>query len=654
MNFKPYPRYILRRPAFNYDCGGLSDEILIEMLDNKYFLEAIYYASPELYKELVKNVNAKDKEKLQSRTLDTIYKYLSRLRYRSTPFGIFAMCGVGEYGESILIPDGTDIIKSYKYDGQLIYNVANHIFNEEFDKLSNIRLKLNETILRVGNYYYLWARVNNSNMELIKIPVTELLQFCVSNTAEVITLDDLKNRISDEFEIGKVEINNYINNLCKKGVLINNLFPETVGSDNLKRLESVINEKNIDTVELLRDNMDRLCKKIPLQEKLQQINTIEEVLQKHGIKYKEKQFIQVDSYLKENAVLPSSVSANLQEIFTIYKSFSIPIQNSLGSFIKRYQGRYEQESVSVLEALNPVSGIGYQSNMGVASNIIKSILIKHHKQDRKPQSMNIGLSILEQVVLKKINETGNLNIGNIQLTYKDIKPYINDNAIDTPLSYTAMFKIVGYNDYGPIISNLNFSGTSGTSLLTRFAHGNNEIDGMVKEIADIEQRNNPDCILAEISHLTSPHSENVQSRPLLRSAIIPFASLNSAESHTIVDIRDLYIRISNGKIHLYSKKLDKEVLPCFSSAFNYNYNSSELYKFLGDIYYQYSNRVLKPSFQGLLKLFNHTPRILYKNVIISPECWLITKDDLFEKKKFSKEKFVDYCSGKNMPRFLMP
>lgn len=653
MKFKPYPQYILRRPAFNYDCDGLDDDKLKEMLDNEYFLESIFYASPELYKELKKIVENKDSKSIPEKTLDTIYKYASRLRYRSTPFGSFVACGVGEYGEELKIPGVEKIVKSYKYDGQLIYNVAEYILKEKFDKLTELKLKCNETIFKVNGFYFVWARSSHGDMELIKVPITELLQFCVSITSETITLKDLVVKILNEFDISRNDAYKYVKSLCKKGVLIDNVKPETVGEDNLHRLEFANASLGLDVINILRNNLNTLSSNLSLKEKIKQINEIEESLRLQGIKYNEKQIIQVDSYLRENIVLPSSARKSLQEIFTIYQSISPAVQGSLSSFIKRYQARYEQESISVLEALNPISGIGYQNNMGQSSDIIKSILSKPKKHERLIQSMSVNLSVLEQIVLEKIRESGDLNLSKIKLTYKDFKPYIKYNIIDPPLSYSAMYKIVGYNEQGPIISKISFSGSSGLSLLTRFAHGSKKIENIVKDIADMEQRNSPNCILAEISHLTAPHSENVQARPMLRDAIISIASQNLTDPKLSIDIGELYIRISRGKVHLFSKKMNKEVIPCFTSAFNYSFRSSDLYKFLGDVAHQNMNRVFKPSFNGLLKLFRHTPRIEYKNIIISPESWNLSQDDLYIKNKFSNERFKDYCTRNKLPRFLL-
>lgn len=653
MKFNPYDKFVLRRPAFNYDRKGLDDSELRMMLDNDYFLESIFYASPELYKELKKIAENKDYKSIPDRTFDTIYKYASRLRYRSTPFGTFALCGVGEYGEEYSVPNGDGIIKSYKYDGQLIYNVADYILNERFRDLTNLKLKSNETIFKVNDYYFLWSRTSSGDMELIKVPTTELLQFCISSTSTPINLKDLINLILNEFEISEDDVYNYVKNLCRKGVLIDNVKPETVGEDNLHRLMSADASSELNVVNELQRNLNSLSCNIPLEEKVQYINKIEESLSKCGVKYNEKQIIQVDSYLSENIVLPSSVKKNLQEIFNIYQCVCPAIQGTLTSFIKRYQERYEQESVSVSEALNPISGIGYQNNMGQTSDIVKSILNKPKKPNRQKSSLNVNLSVLEQIVLDKIIVTGDLKISKIQLTYKDLKPYIKDKIKDPPLSYSAMYKIVGYNEHGPIISKISFSGPSGSTLLTRFAHGSKEIEEMVKDIADIEQRNNSNCILAEISHLTAPHSENVQARPMLREAVIPIASQSHTNPKLSIDVSDLYIRIYQGKLRLYSKKLDKEVIPCFTSAFNYSFRSSELYKFLGDVSHQNRNRAYKPSFYGLLKLFKHIPRIEYKNIIINPESWWLSGDDLYIKNKFSKERFLDFCSKNKLPRFLL-
>lgn len=652
MKFKPYNKFVIRRPILDYETNSsLTDHMLNKMAHDVVLKESIYYASPELYYELEKWLVSGKIKSSDKRILDTIYKYASRMMYRATPFGLFSACGVGTYGDQMFIPSGANVFKAFKYDGHLTYNVAKSILKNDLTRYKSILLKSNETIYKVGKYYYLWSRTISGTIEIIKIPVTELLTTCINLSLTPTSLSDLIKQITDDYEIEENDITGYITNLCHKGVLIDNITPETVGSDNLLRLETVYDDSKNSFVGKLKNNLNLISESESFANRLNLIESVKKLIRNNGISVKPNNIIQVDSFLKDSAIIPISVRKSVQDIFNLYQAISPAIPNALASFIKRYQDRYELQSVSVLEALNPVCGIGY-NNVSEMSNLIKTVLNKPKKKEPINQQLKVTLTLLEQVVLKKIISIGDLLIHKLIITNKDLKPYINEYPSDFPMSFSSIFKIVGYDDNGPIISGVSFSGPTATSLLTRFANGNSHIEKIVKDIANTEQESMKDVILAEISHLTYPHSENIQSRPNMRSAIIPISSLNQGNTECVIDISDLYIRIIGNKLHLFSRKLNKEVLPCFSSAFNYKYNTSDIYKFLGDIQHQNRNRTFSPSFNGLIKLFKHVPRVQYRNIIITPEKWFISKDEISINGKFSIDKFKELHSAKQMPRFV--
>ena len=89
--YKPFNTFLFRAPLHSFDLiqRALYDEdSLASVLKEKRFQEAIYIASPVLYKELQKYLKEKfnDKEK-KERLQNSLIKYLSRMSTRCTPFG---------------------------------------------------------------------------------------------------------------------------------------------------------------------------------------------------------------------------------------------------------------------------------------------------------------------------------------------------------------------------------------------------------------------------------------------------------------------------------------------------------------------------------------------------------------------------------------
>src|ERR1035437_180369 len=70
--------------------------------------EAIYLASPVLYDEIQHWLKGELKDKKEiTKVIHSTYKYLSRMCSRCTPYGLFASCSTGSWGEKseILLAD---------------------------------------------------------------------------------------------------------------------------------------------------------------------------------------------------------------------------------------------------------------------------------------------------------------------------------------------------------------------------------------------------------------------------------------------------------------------------------------------------------------------------------------------------------------------
>ena len=109
--YRVFRKYYLRTPLFsisNYNEFIGKEELCFEdfkaILNNDLMREAIYLASPNLLnqlekweKGLIQNPKKVDKLKI------SILKYFTRISSRSTPFGLFASCNLGNFGKETKI-----------------------------------------------------------------------------------------------------------------------------------------------------------------------------------------------------------------------------------------------------------------------------------------------------------------------------------------------------------------------------------------------------------------------------------------------------------------------------------------------------------------------------------------------------------------------
>lgn len=86
---------LLRIPAKGYHIG--QDVNVRKLLDEPFFLSAIYLTSPGFYRRL--ELADFNPERLNTRELNTLKKYHNRMRFRPTPFGLFATVGLSTWSE---------------------------------------------------------------------------------------------------------------------------------------------------------------------------------------------------------------------------------------------------------------------------------------------------------------------------------------------------------------------------------------------------------------------------------------------------------------------------------------------------------------------------------------------------------------------------
>lgn len=104
-----HPQFIFRTPILPVQVHPLSEQEFFEFTKQSFFKEAIYLASPVLCDELSKwHQNELKDEKAIQKLVISLYKYYTRMQSRCTPYGLFAACAVGAWGdESEMMLEGS-------------------------------------------------------------------------------------------------------------------------------------------------------------------------------------------------------------------------------------------------------------------------------------------------------------------------------------------------------------------------------------------------------------------------------------------------------------------------------------------------------------------------------------------------------------------
>lgn len=94
---------------------------------------------------------------------------------------------------------------------------------------------------------------------------------------------------------------------------------------------------------------------------------------------------------------------------------------------------------------------------------------------------------------------------------------------------------------------------------------------------------------------------NILFRPHIRDYEITYLIGSTLDDEHVIPASDLMVSVKGRKVVLRSRRLQKEIIPRLTSAYNYKGNTTPLYRFLCDL--QSQNRVNELLLYDFLKRF---------------------------------------------------
>ncbi|MEM1134441.1 MAG: lantibiotic dehydratase [Bacteroidota bacterium] len=632
-NYAFYPKLILRAPALPFQ-SEVSISIIKAYLQNKDFQEALFLASPGIHAKCKawlqgEITNFKEEQKL----IVTLVKYYSRMFSRCTPFGLFASCTVLNWGDvSHITFDPERRYQHTRLDMYYLCALAQHLAKMPFIK-ERLKYYPNNSIYTVcGEVRYIEYQYINGerNHQISAVATSPYLEKVLTLCEKGLTPVAITTAIVDE-DINKETAQEFVNELIEAQLLVSELDPAVTGQEFIYQillvLERIYEQDNLETlgqiIKLLK-NTEGLLRELGKSTSVNMVNYQKVIagLEKFGIPFESNKLFQTD-YIR--SVSGASVSRQYQqqllESFQVLQYLTPPNNpDQLNRFIQQFYGRYEDKEMPLLQVLDAESGIGYAANNDKGN----APLVEDLNLNEVPSEV-ITFKRTEafQLLYKKIRAAEKKGQHTVTLEEAEIKNLPQPN-FNLPPSLSVTFKIVDAKK----LYIESFSGSSAANLLGRFAHANTQINKAITEIAASEQQQNPDVLFAEIVHLPEKRVGNILLRPVFRQYEIPYLTHSALHPKNQIKLQDLYISIKNGQIVLRSKKLNKVIVPRLSTAHNYTYQSMPIYHFLCDLQHQ----GLQPhlSLQLDHKQFGTSflPRICYKDIILYPASWQLTKGDV--------------------------
>ena len=660
--------YLLRRPLLpvnvffeinelvnlNYD--EFEQALLSKYTGNPELMEAIYTASPELYAEFFKVT--RNSAKPDSRLMLTLYKYLSRMSSRCTPYGLFAGCSTGRIGNQTNISYKNAV---HRKESRLDMNYVNELINhlQLMPELKRtLSYSVNTSLYAKGEFYrYIEYQIENKRRQytLASVRKSEFLESLIDaagNGMSYQNLLDLLLKVAATVE--KEEAEAFLDELIDSQILISELEPTITGELYMNTLpDHLVNKVGYQLIENIR--------KINVLLEKGGINSFEEVYQiinENFVTCQSKDLIQTDLFFdhQENqlsAEVTGQITSQLSELYGLSTKAG---SEDLDEFKQRFYERYEDREIPLLQALDGESGVGYGSS-GKSDHLPLLEGIEPGVKKAAKTTTWTALTLMVNKVFKRAMEAGTA-IAELYPGDLEELELREDLEADVPSSLFVFGSVLASSSAELDAGNYQFSlsncsGPSAANVLGRFCHGDQVLFENVLETLREDEPDDEGKIYAEIVHLPESRIGNILLRPTLRNYEIPFLGKSSRPSEEQIRIQDIMVSFKDGRIVLRSVRLNKVVIPRLSTAHNYR-NGLPVYRFLCDLqkdglyhslYWDWANLRDSP----------FLPRVVYKNLILCKASWTINRlalKDLTGKFELDEDRLITHLAVMKVPRYV--
>ncbi|MFJ8099026.1 lantibiotic dehydratase [Lysinibacillus sp. NPDC096212] len=637
------------------------ENIINLVLNNQVIKEAIYFANPNLLNELKKYNNKSDKKKRN--IITSLYKYLARISTKSTPFGLFS--GVQEVSQkntSYTSLNNQTEKKNNKYirvDSMWLLGVIEKIEVQE-QLWDFINVKFVDMYLFEGDRIFFPYKTMYGQFDRYKeqgekngfsIRNSELINKIRLIATDFIPLSvllfELKNIYTD-FNV--TEIKSYLKQLISLEILHTNLRPNLTNANSLDDLLLFFKRNNLadqPMCQLLYKIQECISEYSDLElGKFESIELLNEIKVKMEDLYKCKDYLHIDLKFESDYELPRNCNEDIKKAIDILSLFLIHRNHnhnqSLETFKKVFIEKYGYNTeIKLVELLYSLEITDYTT---------KNITTRTLDEVEDHTIYNYMESLITNALFQGFEE--------LEITDNEIIKFKQYQKIDFSYvneSFDMLFSIVKNNDLVYLtVNNDNFSDNAG-QLIGRFFPLLS--DKYIKEIEilnDFEKSIYGDNYeIAEVGcQSVYGRASNISSTINPRDHELPILSGFSKLKNNI-KIGSILSGINDyGELYLKNSDTNNLIVPKTTNMLNGVNYFPEVYKFLLDV-----GKEGEIPFQTFFPIFYNkfvfTPRIRYKNIVLSKKQWRIDMYILQLEKQFKYEDW-EYAISKWRETYKVP
>jgi thiopeptide-type bacteriocin biosynthesis protein len=564
---------------------------------------------------------------------------------RSTPFGLFSGCSVGS-----VRPDAATELElvprqQYRTATRLDFDYL-FTLTSELRRNRTLQLEMhygcNSSLHRTGDsWHYVESRPSGSSLSrshhLVKLTSDDYLDSVLAcarpGNSGFAELAAAIRSCEDSESLTAEEIDDYLSELIDSEILVPDILPLLTGKpafdDLLDHLREMPSASSVyETLAGIRDSLSAFDHR-PLDVDPKEYRSIAKELEALPAKVNEAHLLQVDMFKPvQNANLGQAV---LDEIYStldiLGRVTALNEPGDLVQFRNAFTARYEQEWVSLVEALDLEVGIGYgRASTADGSPLLRDLPLAAGQGSNN--SNNVGLNEFQVFLLQKVLDCALAGKNELELQLADFPAKKNLDEL-LPESFVVMASLAASSSEALRKGDFELVYKGGTGptcskMLGRFCLVDPELDSLVRAALREEEAQDPEAVYAEIVYLPEGNIGNVLCRPVLRDYEIVHLGRSGAPADRQLPTDDLLLSVRDGKIVLYSKRLRRRVIPRLSNAHGFTRpDLSPLYRFLCELQNQGGMQVPYFSWGGLAKL-NALPRVRIGRVVLACARWRIS------------------------------
>ncbi len=622
------------------------EEKLVEMCEDDAFLEKIRIASKSLYDSILEFRTNPDmlNEKNKSELFVSIYKYYVRSKKRTTPFGLFAAVGTGEFSDQNNIVGATgDYMKKIMPDAGWLYGYIEKLEKEYYRKL---KFKTNSIAVHDGNRITLLYTSDEENEEK-SIRYTNVYKILENKCKNYVAFSDMILEIQREYpDVQSEVIEQYIVELIKNEILVSSLRPPMTNSTPMDYLMEECYKCGLSEYKIIKDIKEKMDKYIqtPIGKGIEIFNQLDAEMK---AVYNAKETCQVDLMMHDQKIdLGYDIKASVEELanfLNLMSSAGSVEHRMLEEFRNRFLEKYGlNREVNVVEMMDPIIGIGTPFSYS------------------QPEVSGSNGSSFDSTISEKLKDCLTTLYEEAVEGKKEIQ--LNDSRLLSIVgqldpdkaweSFDMYFYLKENGDNIGLVLNENGGAPEAGKTFGRFSIHDKKISDI---LIDINQKSKYENVkTCEVNFLPSDkRNGNVVRCINARDyALGGWGEENKEE-----------IRLENVLIGIHDDKFyarDKTTNQIIKFGSNNMYNKMlcpNVYRFLMEISndgnYVWYDFPWKRVYDGM----RHIPAIYYKDIQVSCEKWRLSYNEMgIDGKKVTyddfKKSYLEYSEKRNIDRFI--